>query len=207
VATNDTGQRLFEFSDYGEIHLSNVSESGNRANVSVLLKSPEIRVTDGKIKFENLYNIDPSYLTSSTFDSMGRAKFDSSSICNYTESGQVNCSPLEVNGSMVAILDHMENYDWINYRQGIYAKPLSYIKSLDIEQNKTEENTKKMDLKLKLPADISQIAKERGITVPWQKALFSDIGITVSISMFVYGAVVVILIMKLWRPSAKKMTD
>jgi hypothetical protein len=211
VAINDTGQRLFEFSDYGEIHLSNVSETANRANVSVLLKSPEIRVTDGKIKFDNLYNIDPSYLTkldlSGTFDPSGRAKFESSSICRYTEAGRVDCSPLEVNGKMDAILDHVDNYHGINYPQGIYANSLSYIKSLDIEQDKTGEKTNKMDLKLKLPGDISQLAKERGITVPWQKALFSNIGLAVSISMFVYGAVVVILIMKLWRPSAKKMTD
>jgi hypothetical protein len=198
VATNDTGQRLFEFSNYGEIHLSNVSESENRANFSVLLKSPEISVTDGKIKFENLYNIDPSYLT----------ELGSSNTCQDMAQGQVNCSPLEVNGSMVAILNHVDNYhQGINYRQVNKANPLSYIKSLDIEQNKTEEKTKKMDLKLKLPGEISQLAKERGITVPWQKTLFSDIGVAVSISMFAYGAVIIILIMKLWRPQAKKMTN
>jgi len=192
VATNDTGQRLFEFSNYGEIHLYNVSESENRANTSVLLKSPEIRVTDGKIKFENLYNIDPSYLT----------KLGSSNTCKYMRNRQVDCSQLEVNGKMVAILNHIDNY-----HQGIDTNSLSYIKSLDIEQNKIEEKTKKMDLKLKLPGDISQLAKERGITVPWQKALFSDIGVAVSLSMFVYDAVIAILIMILWRPQAKKMTN
>jgi hypothetical protein len=193
VATNDTGQRLFEFSNYGEIRLYNISESENRANISVLLKSPEIRVIDGKIKFENLYNIDPSHLT----------KLGSSNTCKSPSySSGVECNELEVNGKMVAILNHMDNY-----HQGIDTNSLSYIKSLDIEQNKTEETTKKMDLKLKLPGDISQLAKERGITVPWHKAFFSDIGIAVSMSMFAYSAVLVILIMILWRPRAKNRNN
>jgi hypothetical protein len=64
-----------------------------------------------------------------------------------------------------------------------------------------------MDLKLKLPGDISQLAKERGITVPWQKALFSGTGAAVSISMFAYDAIIAILIMLLWRPRAGKMTN
>jgi hypothetical protein len=119
----------------------------------------------------------------------------------------VDCSPLEVNGKMDAELYHVDNYHGINYRQGSYANSLSYIKSLDLEQNKTEEKTKKTDLKLKLPADISQDAKERGIIVPWQKALYSDIGVVVTISMFAYGAIMAILIMRLWLPRAKKMTD
>jgi hypothetical protein len=109
---------------------------------------------------------------------------------------------------MVATLNHVDNYpQGISYREGNYANSLSYIKSLDIEQKKTEEKTKKMDYKLKLPADISELAKERGITVPWQKALFSDIGVAVSISMFAYGAVIAILIMILSRSRTKKMTN
>jgi hypothetical protein len=91
-----------------------------------------------------------------------------------------------------------------NYHQGIDTNSLSYIKSLDIQQNKVEEKTRTMDLKLKLPGDISQFAKERGITVPWQKALFSDTGVAVSLSMFAYDAVIAILIMILWRPQAKE---
>jgi hypothetical protein len=115
---------------------------------------------------------------------------------------------LEVNGKMALILNHVDNYDQgTNYREGNYANSLSYIKSLDIEQNKTEEKTKKMDFKLKLPADISEFANERGITVPWQKALFSDIGVAVSISMFAYGAVIAILIVMLSRSRTKKMMN
>jgi hypothetical protein len=58
-----------------------------------------------------------------------------------------------------------------------------------------------------VPADVSQDAKERGITVPWQKALFSDLGVAVSLSMFAYDAVIAIIIVRLWRPWAKKITD
>jgi hypothetical protein len=117
-------------------------------------------------------------------------------------SSKADCRELEVNGKMVAILNHVDNY-----RQGIGADTVSYIKSLEFEQNKIDEEAQKTGLGLKLPADVSQAAKERGITVPWQKALFSDIGVAVSISMFAYGAVIAILIMILSRPRTKKMTN
>jgi hypothetical protein len=189
VASNESRQKLFKFSNDGEIHFYNVRESGNRTNISVLLKSPEIRVTNGKINFEDLYNIDYSNLS----------RLASNNTCvPVLSSTTVDCRELKVNGKMVAILNHVDNY-----RQGIGADTVSYIKSLEFEQNKIDEEAQKMGLGLKLPADVSQAAKERGITVPWQKALFSDVGVAVSISMFAYDAVIAILIMILWRPWAK----
>jgi hypothetical protein len=190
VASNETRQNLFKFSNDGEIHFNNVRESGNRTNISVLLKSPEIRVTNGKISFEHLYNIEYSNLS----------RLASNNTCvPLLSSSKADCRELEVNGKMVAILNHVDNY-----RQGIGADTVSYIESLEVEQNKIDEGA---GLGLKLPAEVSQAAKERGITVPWQKALFSDIGVAVSISMFAYDAVIAILIMILWRPRAKKMTN
>jgi hypothetical protein len=193
VASNETRQKLFKFSNDGEIHFYNVRESGNRTNISVLLKSPEIRVTNGKINFEDLYNIDYSNLS----------RLASDNTCEpVLSSTKADCRELEVNGKMVAILNHVDNY-----RQGIGADTVSYIKSLEFEQNKIDEEAQKMGLGLKLPADVSQAAKERGITIPWQKALFSDIGVAVSISMFAYDVVIFILIMILWRSRAKKMMN
>jgi hypothetical protein len=192
IASNDTGQKLFKFSNDGEIHFYNVSKAGNGTDISVLLKSPQIRVTNGKINFDDLYNIDYSNQT----------RLATNNTCEFLRHSQMDCRQLEVNGKMVAILNHVDNFN-----QGIEADTLSYIKSLDIEQNKIDDKAQKTGLDLKLPADVSQAAKEREITVPWQKALFSDIGVAVSISMFAYGAVIIILIMIIWRPRARKVTD
>jgi hypothetical protein len=103
---------------------------------------------------------------------------------------------MEVNGKMVATLDHVDNFN-----PGTGTDTVSYIKSLEFD-----EEEQKMSLNLELPADISRDAKERGIAVPWQKALFSDIGVAVSLSMFAYDVVIAILIMKLWRRWDKKRT-
>jgi hypothetical protein len=187
IASNDTGQKLFKFSNGGEIHFYNVSKAGNGTDISVLLKSPQIRATNGKINFEDLYNIDYSSQT----------RLAANNTCEYSSIRQMDCRQLEVNGKMVAILNHVDNFN-----QGIGADTVSYIKSLDIE-----DKAQKTGLDLKLPADVSQAAKEREITVPWQKALFSDTGVAVSISMFAYDAVIVILIIILWRPWDKKMTN
>jgi hypothetical protein len=191
LATNDTGQKLFKFGSDSEIHFYNISGAGKGIDISVLLKSPEIRVADGKISFENLYNVDPPNI----------AKLYSNKNCEY-QSSQFYCRQLEVNGTMDAVISHVDNY-----LQGEEADTVSYIKSLEIEQNKSDEEGKKMALDLQLPADVSQDAKERGITVPWQKALFSDLGVAVSLSMFAYDTIIVIMIVLLWRPWVQKKTE
>jgi hypothetical protein len=198
LATNGTEQKLFKFSNDGKIHFNNVRESENGTNISVLLKRPEIRVANGKMNFENLDNIEPSSIP----------ELVSNNACEFIRYRQMDCSQLEVNGSMVAILDHVDNYnqgkegDATTYNQWKEGDAVTYIKSLDIEQNMIDEKTKKIDLNLIWPADISQLAKERGITVPWQKALFSDIGVAVSIMIFAYA----ILIITIWRPWVKRTT-
>jgi hypothetical protein len=125
LATNGSGQKLFRFGNEGEIHLYNVRESENGTNISVLLKRPEIRVANGKINFVNLHNVDPW---------ARNTELASTNSCEFMVSKRIDCSQLEVNGKMVGILDHVDNYN-----QGIEANTLSYIKSLEIEQNKIDE--------------------------------------------------------------------
>ena len=64
-------------------------------------------------------------------------------------------------------MDHVDNYE-IASKSGKKINYVTYLKSLDIKENRTQE----MDLKM--PGDISDRAKAEGMGVPWEKAITSD---------------------------------
>jgi hypothetical protein len=165
-------QRPLSFRDAGEIYFNNVSLH-DKNDISVLLKSPSIRVIDGKMHFEKLYTYEPTNL--------GRITVDSAS--------------LDISGAMIADINHVDYYDevdssgnWINTHY------LTYIKSIQFAEGNLYNKSKKIDLDL--PADISVLAKEEGVTIPWQRALLSNTNILISISIVVTAVALTLTILQ-----------
>jgi hypothetical protein len=154
-------QRPLSFRDEGEIYFNDLSLH-DKNDISVLLKSPSIRVIDGKMHFEKLYTYDPTNLSKIT----------------------VNSASLDISGAMIADINHVDYYDevdssgnWINTHY------LTYIKSIQFAEGNLYNKSKKINLDL--PADISVLAKDEGVTIPWKRALLSNTNIVISISIVV----------------------
>jgi hypothetical protein len=95
---------------------------------------------------------------------------------------------------MIAKFGHVDNYNEIDSNGGwINSEYITYLKSIHFGKNNIYNNDKKINLKF--PADISALAKEEGVLVPWQKALLSDTNIVISLSI-----VVAVTLTILWLP-------
>jgi hypothetical protein len=148
----------------------NVSDLQNGNDLSVLLKSPEIKVDNGRTSFEKIYMYDPSTISS-------------------------NGGRLDVKGDTIIKFDHVDNYDEIDSKGGwINTQYLTYLNSIQFGKNNIYNTDKK--LSEGFPADISELAKEEGVLVPWQKALSSSMTVTTSLSIII-GALVTLVIF--WR--------
>ena len=132
----------------------------------VLVKKAEFTVT-GNINFEKIYrSVGDFYLTKDVFG-----------------------VPMELsNVKLKAALDQVDNYETVGKR-GTSTKYLTYLKSLDIDENRTHE------IDLKIPGQISDRAKAEGMEVPWKKIITSYTSVT---SLFIL-IVVVLLTWLLWR--------
>jgi hypothetical protein len=96
---------------------------------------------------------------------------------------------------MILRFDHVDNYNEIDPIGGwINTQYLTYLKSAQFDKNNLYSSDKKQSVEF--PADISELAKDKGVLVPWQKALSSSITITTSLSIIIATAVTLII---LWR--------
>jgi hypothetical protein len=162
-----------KFTGEGKINFYSVRNlEDNKNEISVLLKRPEIKVINGTTRFEKLYM--PMIAT---------------------DGGQ-----LEVKGGIVAKFDHVDNHNEIDSNGGwINTKYLSYLESIHFDNNNVyNSNDKKINIEF--PADISALAKEKGVLVPWQKALLSSTNIVTSLSIILVAIVLTIL----WRAGRLK---
>ncbi len=165
-------QRPLSFRDAGEIYFNNVSLH-DKNDISVLLKSPSIRVIDGKMHFEKLYTHDPNNLGKTT----------------------VNSASLNVSGAMIADINHVDYYDEVDSNGNwITTQYLTYIKSIQFAEGNLYNKSKNTNLDL--PADISALAKEEGVTIPWQRALLSNTNIVISILIIVAAVALTLTILQ-----------
>jgi hypothetical protein len=165
-------QRTLSFRDKGEIYFNDLTLH-DKNDISVLLKSPSIKVIDGKMHFEKLYTYDPTNLSKIT----------------------VNSASLDISGAMIADINHVDNYDEVDSNGNwINTYYLTYIKSIQFDEGNLYNGTKKIDLDL--PADISVLAKEKGVTIPWQRALLSNTNIVICISIVVVAVALTLTILQ-----------
>jgi hypothetical protein len=177
IAEKAQHEQPIRISDDSEISFYNVSDLQGKNELSVLLKSPEIKVDNGRISFEKIYMYDPD----------GKMTSDG--------------GRLDVKGSMIARFDHVDSYNEIDSTGGwTNTKYLTYLNSIQFGKDNIY-NKDKM-LSVRFPADISELAKEEGVLVPWQKALSSSMTITTSLSIIIVAAVTLTIF---WRTSLLKL--
>jgi hypothetical protein len=155
----------------GEARISfSVMDLEDKKDISVLLKSPEIRVINGTANFEKLYMYEPY------------SKIATDGV------------PLDVKGNTIARFGYLDTYDEIDSSAGwINTQYLTYLKSIHFGKSNIYNNDKKIILQF--PADISELAKEEGVLVPWQKALLSSANILTSLSILAVAVTLTIF----WR--------
>ena len=166
IAEKTQHEQPVRVSGNSTLNFYNVSDLQDRKGLSVLLKSPEIKVVNGRTNFEKLYMYDPY--------SNGR---------------------LDVNGSMILRFDHVDNYNEIDSNGGwINTQYLTYLNSVQFDKNNLYNSDNKQSVEF--PADISELAKDEGVLVPWQKALLSPMAVITSLSIIIVAAVTLIIF---WR--------
>ena len=171
IAEKAQHEQPIRISGNSKISFYNVSDLQDGNDLSVLLKSPEIKVDNGRTSFEKIYMYDPDTEISS------------------------NGGRLDVKGSMIIKFDHVDNYNEIDSKGGwINTQYLTYLNSIQFGKDNIYNNDKK--LSGGFPADISELAKEEGVLVPWQKALLSPMAVTTSLSIIIVAAVTLIIF---WR--------
>jgi hypothetical protein len=150
-----------------KIHLHKVkSDSKGITSISLLMKSPEIRVTKEKGKEGELEDDEGATIVTFRRDSPRNA-------------------PTEVKGGDTIVkLDYVDHYNQ-PFRNGTRTQFITYLKE-DIPQT-TGGNSNLLEI----PGDISELAKEKGIGVPWQKAIvsFGSILVLISIIVIVIGVI------------------
>ena len=142
------------------------TDSSQVNNIPVLMKSPEIEAT-GNISFGRLY------LDASTYDS---------------QQG-IRGSPVQINGKLSAKVDHVDHYD--TSRKRTYTKDyLTYFEWLKTDE-KTETKMPIQDqlFNLRIPGDISYVAKQASSPIRWQQIAHSNSSILVIISLIIITAI------------------
>jgi hypothetical protein len=168
IAENGQHRQPVRFIGEAKISFYNVTDIQDEKDIHILLKSPEIRVINGRANFEKLYVYDP-YSKVAAYGGL-----------------------LDAKGSMVARFDHVDNYNAIDSNGGwTNTKYLTYLNSIQFGKDNIYNEDKMQSGRF--PADISELAKEEGVAVPWQKALLSPMA---SLSMIIVVAVALII---LWR--------
>jgi hypothetical protein len=106
---------------------------------------------------------------------------------------------------MIADINHVDNYDEVDSNGNwINTQYLTYIKSIQFDEGNLYNGTKKINLDL--PADVSVLAKEKGVTIPWQRVLLSNTNIVISISIVVAAVVLTLTILQRpWWLGLKQM--
>jgi hypothetical protein len=92
---------------------------------------------------------------------------------------------IDINGKITAKFNHIDHY-YEPYRNGSRTQFITYIEDMQLER-KTDLDDKNLDLRI--PGDISESAKAKGIEVPWQEAMLSNNSIISMISIPVIIAI------------------
>ncbi len=172
IAENGKDRQPVRLTGEAKISFYNVRYLQDKKDISVLLKSPEIRVINGTANFEKLYMYEP----------YSKIAIDGVS--------------LDVKGNTIAKFGYVDTYDEIDSNGGwINTQYLTYLKSIHFGKNNIYNNINKK-INLQFPGDISALAKERGVLVPLQKALLSSTNILMSLFIIVVAVTLTIF----WRP-------
>jgi hypothetical protein len=144
--------------------------------MNLLMKSPEIRVTEEKGK-----------------EGEELVEDEGDTIVTFRRDSPRN-TPTEVKGGDTIIkLDYVDHYNQ-PFRNGTKTQFITYLKEDIPETTGWNSNV------LEIPGDISELAKEKGIGVPWQKSMISFRSILVMISIIA----IVIGITNFLRPKIKE---
>jgi hypothetical protein len=159
-----------------EIRIHNL-KLGNEGFLEALMKSPQIKVTDGKSKFSRLYSDDP--LAEQLGEEIGldevRPDFSGAET--------------EVIGNLSFQFDHVDHYS-SSYKNGTTLMYISYLKSLKLDRTSTlVQDTDPF----KVPGDLSHKAKELGMYIPLKRVVVSD----VNILLLILIPITIIIIIKL----------
>jgi hypothetical protein len=145
----------------GDLAFHNIEvDTPSISSIPVYIKSPQIIINNGSAEF----------------------KLDSNSNNPLQPSGNILA-----NGTIVENIDRVETYNSFN-KNGTKTDFVIYLKSLDIQGNYVRENRESDTLRL--PGDISELAKDKGIGVPWVTTMISLTSIIIMIS--VIGLVIVV---------------
>jgi hypothetical protein len=128
----------------------------------LVLKSPEITITNGVANFTRLY--DP--------DKLGDT---------------LSLPPAEVSGNMSLKLSHID-YNYEPYKLGTKAQYITFFNWLDVNNTKMDILTDNEGIQI--PGDISQRAKLEGVQVPWLKAMTSYNNLVLIVSIVITTAVI-----------------
>jgi hypothetical protein len=161
---------------YSEVRIHNV-RSGDEGFMEVLMKSPNVKVTDGKSKFSRLYSDDPMVEQLGEEAGFSEVRPDFSGM------------ETEVVGGLSFNFDHVDSYS-SSYRNGTTLMYISYLKTLKIDRGSVVVQD---TYQFKIPGDLSQLAKERGMYIPLQGILVSDMNILLVILI----SITVIVVTKL----------
>jgi hypothetical protein len=169
-SNNSYCQQTIRVSGDGEIFLHKIKADSQLVTyLSILVKSPEIRILNGSMKFK--LDTDSKYPSQLTGSLLAR-------------------------GNIVANIDYVENYKLFNNETK--TESVTYLKKLNADGTYASEVQEKN--MLRLPGEISERAKDKGIGVPWKAAMISINSIIAMISI----AVTMIVVKYYLLPRIKK---
>jgi len=100
-----------------------------------------------------------------------------------------SASPLNITGFLNAKFDFVDNYEEL-YSGGIKTQYITYLKS--IQSIQADGMPEDKQIQLKLPGDISERAKGKGVHVSWEEVMVSKDGIILLLSVTSVTAVVLL---------------
>lgn len=140
-----------------EIHIRKLRS--DQASVDILMRSPQIKVTNGKSIFSQLYSADPM-----------AKQLGEEVAFNEARPGDSG-SKTEVMGNLSLKFDYIDHYNH-PYKNGTTSKYLSYLKSLEFDGNSMVVQVPVMP-SFKIPGDLSEKAKQKGMNIPLERILGS----------------------------------
>jgi hypothetical protein len=168
--SNNSKVKTADTYDSAQIYVHNIRDDRAHGNpVSVLMKRPQI-LAHGNATFDSLFQ--------------GRQDFDVFKGIEGNLFETRNDSKIDLK------LDYIDSYYSSSNRKQT-EDYVTYIDSVNVDR--TSKSATDPLIELRIPGDISDAAKQAGIEVPWEKALFS-VGNVVALIFFVVAAGVIILI-------------
>ncbi len=165
-SANRSGNK-FNNNEVTEIYFHNIKPALFQMNsIDFLMKRPEVDAR-GNVSFESLF----------------RDQYD------FDVSKGIEENPLELTEANVDMnLGYVDNYDK-SYENKLTTDYTTYLGALQINQLSGTSDT----TKLRLPGDISDVAKQNGIQVPWEKAIGSNASIILLSALFAVSLIGIFL--------------